>query len=135
MPTLTPEERAELDAQLHEVQTKDREKYDELQRHAHATYRAVEGWHLVEDRGEWAQTYAEAQEAYLAGTLVIKELGAERLLHPKLMATIRGLRQSLLADLRATMAADRMLADLTLLGYYNALRVPGWIGNLSLWMA
>jgi hypothetical protein len=32
MPTLTAEERAELEARLHEVQTKDREKYDELQR-------------------------------------------------------------------------------------------------------
>lgn len=52
----------------HQVQAKAREKYDELQRHAQATYRAVEGWHLVPGRETWAKTYAEAQKEYLAGT-------------------------------------------------------------------
>ena len=132
MPTLTPEERAELEAQLHEVQAKNREKFDELQRHAQATYRAVEGWHLVEDREGWAKTYAQAWEEYLAG--LINELGAERLLHPKMIATLLDLRRSLLADLRATTAADTMLVDLAILGYYNSLRIQGWIGNLSLWI-
>ena len=41
MPILTPEERTQAEAQTHEVQAKDRQKYDELRRHAHATYRAV----------------------------------------------------------------------------------------------
>jgi hypothetical protein len=132
MSTLTAEERAAMEARLQEIQTRDRETYEQLQRHAQATYRAVEGWHLVEDREGWAKTYAEAREEYLAGTFLIKELGAERLLHPRMIATLLGLRQSLLADLRATTAADRMLVDLALLGYYNALRVQGWIGNLAL---
>ena len=50
MPILTPEERTQAEAQIHEVQAKDRQKYDELRRHAHATYRAVEGrqtWDVV----------------------------------------------------------------------------------------
>jgi hypothetical protein len=134
MTTLTPEKRAEAEAQLHEIQAKDREKYEELQRHAQATYRAAEGWHLVEDREGWAKTSAEAREEYLTGAFLIKELGAERLLHPKMVATLLSLRRSLLADLKATTAADMMLVDLAVLGYYNALRVQGWIGNLSLWV-
>lgn len=134
MLTMTPEQRAELEAQHREAQARDQEKYDELQRHAQATYRAVEGWALVPDRETWANTYEQAQREYLPGNFLIRELGAQRLLHPEMIATLLTLRQSLLADLKATTAADMMLVDLAILGYYNALRVQGWIGNLSLWI-
>jgi hypothetical protein len=44
MPILTPEERAQSEGQIHDVQAKDRQKSDELRRHAaQATYLAVEG--------------------------------------------------------------------------------------------
>jgi hypothetical protein len=132
MPTLTPEQRAELDTQLHEVQTRDRERHEQLLRDAQATYKAVDGWHLVQNAEAWAKTCEEARADYQSGRFLIKELGAQRLLHPEMIATLLDLRRGLLADLKATSTADAMLLDLAVLAYYNALRVQGWIGNLAL---
>jgi hypothetical protein len=50
------------------------------------------------------------------------------------MATLLGLRQTMLADLGTATAAEQMLVDLAILGYYKSLRIQGSIGNLSLWI-
>jgi hypothetical protein len=131
MPTLTPEERAEVEARLPEVQTKDREQYEQLRQDAQAIYRAVE-WHQVDGPEGWAETCAIAEKQHRSGRFLMERLGAERLLDPTLMAALWGLRQGLLADLGTATTADRMLVDMTVLAYHNALRVQGWIGSLAL---
>jgi hypothetical protein len=62
---------------------------------------------------------------------LLERLGAQRHLDPKLMATLGSLRQTIIAEWGIT-TAEMMLLDHALLGYYNALRVQGWIGDLSL---
>lgn len=131
MPTLTPEERAELEAQHREAQAREREQYEQLRHDAQAVFRAVE-WHLVDGPEGWAETCEKAQAQHRGGRFLMERLGAERLLDPKLMATLWGLRQGLLADLGTATTAERMLVDMTVLGYHNALRVQGWIGSLAL---
>jgi len=42
------------------------------------------------------------------------------------------LRQNLIADLANATAADVMMIDAAIIGYYNMLRTQRWIGNLSL---
>ncbi len=132
MPVLTPEERAELEAQLREVQARDGQKHDQLLRDAQAVNKAVEGWHLVEGPDAWAKTCEQSRADYHSGRFLIERLGAARLLDPPLMATLLGLRQTILAELGTATAAEQMLVDLAVLAYYNALRVQGWIGNLAL---
>lgn len=134
MPTLTPEQRTEAEAHLREVLAQDREQYERLKLDAQAIYRAVEGFHQVDGREGWAETCGEALDQYRAGRFLIERLGAQRLLDPKLMASLWGLRQGLLADLGTATTADRMLVDMAVLAYHKTLRVHGWIGSLALWI-
>jgi hypothetical protein len=93
----------------------------------------MEGWDAVRGgEAAWVATCERARQDYDAGRFLIERLGAERFLDPPLMATLWGLRQQLLEELGATTRAECMLIDMAVLGYYNALRVQGWIGNLAL---
>src|SRR5207247_782245 len=107
------------------------EQYEQLRREARAAYRAMEGWHHVEDEAAWLATYEQARHHYQWGRFLIDRLGAERHLDPGLMATLIGLRATILAELGTFTAIDIMQVDMALLGYYNTLRVQGWIGNLA----
>jgi len=132
MHTLTLEETTDLQTRIHELQERDREAYEELRRNARAVYRAVEGWGGVESPEAWEKTCEESNAAYRSGHFFIDRLGAERFLDPPLMATLWGLRQSLLGELGKATAAEMMLVDMAVLAYYNALRVQGWAGNMAL---
>jgi hypothetical protein len=59
-------------------------------------------------------------------------LGAERVLDRQLMATLWQLRQGLLEEYGTESSAMTMVIDLAVMAYANALRVHGWIGDLSL---
>jgi hypothetical protein len=48
------------------------------------------------------------------------------------MATLWQLRQGLLEEYGAESPAMTMAIDLAVMTYYNALRIQGWIGDLSL---
>jgi hypothetical protein len=48
------------------------------------------------------------------------------------MATLWQLRQGLLEEFGTTSPAMMMVVDLSVMAYYNALRVEGWIGDLAL---
>ena len=103
----------------------------QLKRDARSVFRALEGWDVIKSREDWEQTVEEARDDYEHGEFLIQQLGAERFLEPKLMATLLGLRRYLLDEGGATTGAEAMLADMAVLGYYNVLKVQGWIGNLS----
>jgi hypothetical protein len=120
------------DAQLRAALEKDRQRAQHVRRNARATYRAMEGWQRVRSEEDWLQVCADSQEQYESGRFFLERLGAERYLDPKLMATILGLRQTLIAEWAISTAAEMMLLDLALLGYYHTLRVQGWIGDLAL---
>src|SRR5262245_23929732 len=125
MPAMTPEEGA-VEARIHELQERDHIAYEHLRRNARAVYRAVEGWSGVKSPDEWETVCSESNRAYRSGHFLIERLGAERFLEPTLMATLWGLRQSLLCELGKATAAEIMLVDMAVLTYYNALRVQGW---------
>jgi hypothetical protein len=103
----------------------------QLRRTARATYRAMEGWQRVASEQDWLRITEESREAYESGAFLLEQLGAERHLEPKLMATILALRQRLIDEWAITTAAETMLMDLALLNYCHALRVQGWTGNLA----
>ena len=103
----------------------------QLRRDARAVYKAVEGWQRVEGEAGWLRTVGEARAAYQNGRFLVERLGAERYLDPALMATLWGLRQALVAEGGGT-AAERMLADLAVVAYHNALRIQQWVGDLAL---
>ena len=99
---------------------------------ARAAFRALEGWQRIGSQEEWVKVCEESQEEYQSGQFLLERLGAERHLDPKLMATLLSLRRRLVAEWGITTAAETMLVDLAILGYYHALRVQGWVGDLAL---
>jgi hypothetical protein len=118
-------------AERQAARDRDRQQALQIRRNARATFRAMEGWHRVDSEEDWLKVCADSQEQYASGRFLLERLGAERYLDPKLMATLLFLRQQLIVEWGIT-TAEMMLLDHALLGYYNALRVQGWIGDLSL---
>jgi hypothetical protein len=91
----------------------------------------MEGWWHVDSEEDWLKVCADSQEQYESGRFLLERLGAERYLDPQLMATLGSLRKTIIAEWGIT-TTEMILLDHALLGYYNALRVQGWIGDLSL---
>jgi hypothetical protein len=120
------------DAKLKRAQEEDRRNLAAIRHDARAIFRAMERWGFIHSEDEWQTACRDAEEAYESGRFLVGELGAERYLAPELMATLWILRQRLLDQFDVHGPAEAMLTDLAILGYYNALRVQGWIGNAAL---
>ncbi len=120
------------DAKFRAALEKDRQRAKQVRWNTRATYRAMEGWKGVDSEEDWLEVCADSREQYESGQFLLERLGAERYLDPKLMATLLSLRQRLIAESGITTAAEAMLVDLAVLGYYHTLRVQGWIGDLAL---
>jgi len=132
MPDVTSDaERGDIEARFRAALEKDRRHAEQLRRDARAAFR-VEGWQRIGSQEEWVKVCEESQEEYQSGQFLLERLGAERHLDPKLMATLLSLRRRLVAEWGITTAAETMLVDLAILGYYHALRVQGWVGDLAL---
>ena len=133
MPDVTSDaERGDIEARFRAALEKDRRHAEQLRRDARAAFRALEGWQRIGSQEEWVKVCEESQEEYQSGQFLLERLGAERHLDPKLMATLLFLRRRLVAEWGITTAAETMLVDLAILGYYHALRVQGWVGDLAL---
>jgi len=133
MPDVTSDtERGDIEARFRAALEKDRRHAEQLRRDARAAFRALEGWQRIGSQEEWVKVCEESQEEYQSGQFLLERLGAERHLDPKLMATLLTLRRRLVAEWGITTAAETMLVDLAILGYYHALRVQGWVGDLAL---
>lgn len=124
----------ELDrGEQHEVQVQ-REldaQYASLKDQARSVFRAVQGRRGVRTEADWENIRRKAEAKYQSGQFLIEQLGAERYLEPEMMATLVGLRNSLLQECETGGAGRTMLADLAVLSYFNSLRLQTWIGNLS----
>ena len=131
---LTDEERAALEGEMRALQEAHQRRVADVRRDARASFRAVAGWGEVETEADWERVCAGAVPALLDGSFLVGRLGAERVLDPTLTATLLALRQGLIEDHQAHGAGEVMLVDLAVLGYYNALRVQGWIGDTALWL-
>ena len=107
-------------------------QYAELRDSSRAIFRAVKGQQGVHSEEQWDQMCKDARRDYTSGRFLIEQLGAERFLEPKLMATLSQLRQALIAQHDPDDPARTMLADLAVVAYYNTLRIQGYIGNLCL---
>jgi hypothetical protein len=81
---------------------------------------------------EWAKVCEQAGIEYGEGRFFLEQLGAEGLLDPKTMATLWILRNEMVEDLPNPSPAELMVLDMTLIAYYNGLRVQRWIGDLAL---
>ena len=107
-----------------------RQKQRRLRDQAQMSVRAMDGWQLFsqpEDNADpdaaWSRLCVEAGEQYQAGRFLIEQLGAERYMDPKLMATIWRLRQQTIDELGLTTTPELMLLDLAVIAYYNVLRI------------
>jgi hypothetical protein len=122
----------EWESTLRRLQEEDRRNLAAIRHDARAIFRAMERWGFIHSEEQWQQACDAAQRQYESGRFLIGELGAERYLAPELMATLWMLRQHLLDQFDVHGPAETMLVDLAILGYYNTLRVQGWIGNAAL---
>lgn len=122
----------ELDALLRQSQEEQERQYQQLRHNAQSVFRAFGGWEGVKSKKGWLKTLKRSREAYRSGRFLIERLGAELYLDPELIATLWQQRQGLLEEYKVESPAEMMLADLTVLAYYNGLRAQGWIGNLAL---
>jgi hypothetical protein len=114
------------------IQEENNAQFQMLRDHAQALIAAVKGSRAIRRPEDWDAIFQKAKVEYTSGRFIIEQLGAERFLEPKLMATLAQLRQDLLAGINRPTAADKMVADSAILAYRNMLRVQGWIGNLCL---
>ena len=128
----TSDDRAQFEAAWQQDVTERDAGFEQLRRDAQAVFRAMEGWQSVRTPEDWQNVVEDAGPDHCSGRFLLERLGAERHLDPRLMATLWTLRRDLLEEAGATTAAEAMLADLTVLGYYHTLRIQGWIGSLSL---
>src|SRR5437870_2516322 len=133
MPDVTGDaEQGDIEARVREALEKERRQAEQLRRNARAAFRAMEGWQRIGSQEEWVKVCEESRTEYESGQFLLERLGAERHLDPKLMATLLSLRRRLIAEWEITTATETMLVDLAILGYYHALRVQGWVGDLAL---
>jgi hypothetical protein len=89
-------------------------------------------WRFILSVEEWQAVCEDTRKWYQSGRFLIERLGAGRFLDPQLMATLWQLRQGLLEEYGTTSPAMTMVIDLAVMTYYNALRIQGWVGDLSL---
>ena len=127
-----PQQRADIETTIQQAREQDTQHYQRLRGDARAVYHALEDWCRVDTPEDWQRICEESRQAYQSGQFLIERLGAERYLEPTLMAVLWQLRRGLLNEGEDRSAADMMLADLSVLSYYNVLRIQGWIGNLAL---
>src|SRR5262252_3348251 len=120
----------DADAKLREGLEKERQCGEQLRRNARANFRAMDGALSIRGEEDWLRVAEQSRQQYESGGFLLDRMGAERFLDPKLIATLMGLRQSIIVEWGITTAAETMLLDLALLHYYHALRVQGWIGDL-----
>ena len=114
------------------IQEENNAQFQTLRDHAQALIAAVKGSRTIHRPEDWDAIFQKAKVEYTSGRFIIEQLGAERFLEPKLMATLAQLRQELFTGIETPTAADKMVADSAILAYRNMLRVQGWIGNLCL---
>jgi hypothetical protein len=125
-------EPVDIKTRLRQQQEKDDRCYQQLRCDAQAIFRALEGWQKIKTDADRLRVCEEGIAEWYSGQFFLERLGAARYLEPKLLAALFHLRRALLAEGEARTVADMMLVDLTVLSYYNALRVQGWIGDLAL---
>jgi hypothetical protein len=94
--------------------------------------RAFEGWGRIYSVEEWQAVCEDVRERYPSGRSLLERLGGEHFLDPRLMSTLWQLRQGLMDEYSQVSTAMTMVIDLAVMTYANALRIQGWIGNLSL---
>jgi hypothetical protein len=114
------------------IQEENNAQFQMLRDHAQALIAAVKGSRAIRRPEDWDAIFQKAKVEYTSGRFIIEQLGAERFLEPKLMATLAQLRQDLLAGINRPTAADTISADIAIIAYRNLLRVQGWIGSLCL---
>ena len=124
----------DLETRIQKAREEDQRRYTHLLWDARAVMRAMDGWVGIDRHTEagWRQACEEARQGYHSGRFLIERLGAERFLDPQLMAILWQLRQTLVEEYHTEAPTATMLIDLTVMTYYNALRVQGWIGDLAL---
>jgi hypothetical protein len=97
--------------------------------------RARQCWRDVGTVEAWQAACGDAAKRYECGRLLLERLGAEHVLDPQLMATLWQLRQGPLDEYGTDSPAMTMMIELAVMTYANALRVQGWIGDLTLVIA
>ncbi len=132
LPAVLTQDGADLKAEFQAARQADHTQYHELRKNARAVMRAMQGWGLIRSEEEWQATCEDARKSYQSGRFLLERLGAECHLNPTLMATLWQLRQGLLEAYGADPPAMTMVIDLAVMTYANALRIQGWIGDLSL---
>jgi hypothetical protein len=133
LPSQLAREEDALEDRLAAARRADQWHVQRLHWNARAVMRAMQGWDQVGSPEAWDEVCEEARRRYHSGQFLLERLGAEHHLDPRLMATLWHLRQSLVVQ-HGSAAASLMRIDLAIMGYYNALRLEGWIGDLALWI-
>ena len=122
----------EAEAEERRVQAEVTEQFKRLKDEAQAIYGLTRGRPGVRTPQQWAELLEKAGDELGNGSFIGRCHGAERYLEPEFVAVLVTLRQNLMAELPRVTAADIMMIDAAIISYYNFLRTPRWIGNLSL---
>jgi len=72
----------------HRVQEENNAQFQELRDQARATLAAVKGSRTIRKPEDWEAMFQKAKVSYQSGRFTIRQLGAERVLEPELMATL-----------------------------------------------
>ena len=131
-----PLDAAEVDRRIdeHERRIADQQgkQFQLLKDEARALFGMLDGRPGVTSRANLAKALEKAGDEIGNGRFLVQYLGAERYLDVGTVAVLITLRQNLIAELGRPTTADIMMIDAAVIGYFNLLRVQGWIGNLAL---
>ncbi len=128
----TGSEDEHTDAHELRVRAKFNTQFRRLKDEARAVFGMVAGRPGVRSPAEWQKLLEKAGDEIGNGRFIVRCLGAERFLDAATVAVLITHRQNLIAELAKPTTADVMRIDAAVIGYYNMLRVQGWIGNLAL---
>jgi len=127
-----PEAEAKADEFERQCKAEATLQFARLKDEAQALYGLTRGRVGVRSPEKWAELLEKAGDEIGNGRFIVRCLGAERYLDPEIVAVLVTFRQNLIAERPHATATDIMQIDAAIVGYFNMLRVQGWIGNLSL---
>ena len=132
VPPSDPEAEAEAEAFERRVQAEANEQFKRLKDAAQDIYGLTRGRPGVRTPEEWTALLEKAGDEIGNGHFLVRCLGAERYFEPAIVAVLITLRQNLMSECSHATAADVMMIDAAVIGYFNMLRTQRWIGDLCI---
>ena len=133
--TLTPVERAEIEAQHRERVSYWDEGYRQLALDAQVCARSMQFSPTVGDPAEpkkFENIVSKSLDDYRSGRSLMEHMGADRLIDPATTGMLLAIRRGLIEETNAATIGDYVLIDMAVIAFASAMRLQSIVGNVAL---